>query len=261
VSIPLDNYLIANGGNFVGHILATNPGILAGYLDPTSGVRSGMVLRRVNYASLDVQINKPVNGESFVVGDTVGLHAITTGDGMNVSSPGSVIWSIDAPYDEGGTYIAEGKDTTWMPDTPGTYNVFAVYTENSLSGPDKRAQAQVTVTVNDAQAPTVTITSPTDGTTFDPGYADPAIVTVTFTGEATDTVDGTFAGADLHWSYRVQGDSSWSDAGTGSQISLDLMDTVCFDYTYYEVRLQATNTNNLTGTDIITVGVNALFCK
>jgi hypothetical protein len=260
VEIGLSNVLVANKGTFVGHILATNPGIMAGYFQPQTGARSGMVLRRVNYARLGVTLNEPVSNASFLTGATVGLQADVFGDGLHVSNPDLVTWSTGAPADEGGLLLGNGVSRNWIPQEPGTYEIFVVYTEGALTGPGTRAVDQVTVTVRDASAPEVTITSPADGATYSE-IKDPAVISVNFAGVANDVDDGQFPGSELNWSYRRQGAGAWISAGTGASKSISLQDELCFEFTYYEIRLQATDSDGLTGTDIITVGVDALFCR
>jgi uncharacterized protein YjdB len=260
VTIPFTNFLVDNKGTFEGHILETNTGIMTGYFQPSSGARNAMVLRRINYANIDVEITEPGDSDSFLVGDTVSLQADTFGDGFAVGDPDMVRWSINNPVDEGGTLIDTGADAEWDPPSPGTYNIFVVYTENALTGPAKRAEDQVTITVGDANGPEVTITEPADETTYN-DIRDPAVFSVMFSGEAVDNVDGNLPGNELVWSYREQGDPTWISAGTGSSVTIDLEDTQCFVFTNYEIRLQATDSDDLTGTDIITVGVNGLFCR
>ena len=260
VNIGLNNVFVDNKGTFVGYILNTNPGIMAGYFDPASGVRSGMVLRRTGYASTQIVINEPVANASFLVNDTVNVQADTFGDGLVDNSPSIIRWSLDTPSNEGGTVIANGANTSFQVVTPGTHILYAVYLEETLSGPYSYAVDQVTITVRDASAPTVTITEPTDGDHFGM-TGDPNPVPVQFMGEANDTGDGAITGSDLKWSYRKQGTSTWTDAGTGDSITINLEDQICFEFTNYEVRLQATDSDSMTGTDVITVGVNTLFCK
>jgi len=259
IDIPLDNALIAAKGAFDGHILETRPGILAGRFAPNAGDHNGMVLRRVNYADVSIAINQPTQGASITLGQSFPLSALTAGDEAVVTEPAEVRWSIGAPFDQGGTPVASGRNTSWTPTGTGTFNLFAVYREPSIAGAPKRAEAQVTVTVNSPQAPQVAITSPPDGTRYDQGFENP--FPVTFTGQAVDPIDGNLPGGSLSWSYRQQGSPTWISVGTGSSKVIPLEDFSCTQDTVYEIRLQATNSLGVAGTDIITVRIDVLFCR
>ncbi len=88
-------------------------------------------------------------------------------------------------------------------------------------------------------APTVTITSPADGTTLTQG------ATATFTGTAMDTQDGAISGG-LVWTSSING-----NLGTGASVS-----TTTLSLGTHTITASSTDAGNLTSTASITVTVS-----
>ena len=112
----------------------------------------------------------------------------------------SLSWSsnIDGSIGMGGSFTRSDLSV-------GVHTVTASVTDSGgLTGSD-----QITVTINAAgnTAPTVSITGPGDGSSFNEGDA------ITFTGTASDTEDGTITGS-LSWSSSIDG-----AIGTGGSFS------------------------------------------
>ncbi|MDY8134515.1 Ig-like domain-containing protein [Aquimarina sp. 2201CG5-10] len=155
-------------------------------------------------------ITAPSNNANFVIGDVVTISA-------NASDNGSV---TQVEFFVDGASV--GIDTTspysitWNAATAGTHSITATATDNEgTTGTSGTVSINVTDTSN--EVPTVSISSPSAGATFDQGT--PIIISA----NATDS-DGTIAqveffaggvslGADTSEPFSV----TWNNAGTGTQ--------------------------------------------
>ena len=147
-----------------------------------------------------VTITKPADDSTFNVGDSIEFtgSASDTEDGDLTTS---LVWTSNLD----GQIGTSGSFTTTLSD--GTHTVTASVTDSDKN----TASASITVNVvNDA--PVVTITSPTDGSTFDSG------ATILFEGNASDTEDGDLT-ASLTWTSSIDG-----QFGTGGSFSTTLTD-------------------------------------
>ncbi|MBD3259890.1 hypothetical protein GF371_04650, partial [Candidatus Woesearchaeota archaeon] len=89
------------------------------------------------------------------------------------------------------------------------------------------------------QAPTAIISSPSTGSSYTQGSI------VTFSGSGTDPEDGSVPGAGLTWSSDIDG-----NIGTGTTVQ-----TAALSLGTHTITLTATDSGNMTGTDIITIDI------
>jgi Big-like domain-containing protein/carboxypeptidase family protein/beta-propeller repeat-containing protein/IPT/TIG domain-containing protein len=161
-----------------------------------------------------VTLSSPANGATFGAPANIALSATATDDGsvsrVDFYSGTSLIGSSTTP--SGSTY-----SSTWTNVPAGSYNIYAVATDNSGFTASSNTSA---ITVGAANnLPAVTITSPLTGTTFSAG------ANISISAMASDT-NGTiskvefFAGANLIGTATVpvngQYSTTWANVNTGS---------------------------------------------
>ncbi|MEM7051779.1 MAG: M36 family metallopeptidase [Acidobacteriota bacterium] len=180
-----------------------------------------------------VNISAPSGSTTVTQGDSVTFTGTAT-DAEDGSLTGSLSWSsnLDGAIGSGGSFSTSSLSV-------GTHTVTASVTDSGgLSGSDS-----VTVTVNAPtnDVPNVNISSPADPTTVTDGDS------VTFTGTATDTEDGTLTGS-LSWSSNLDG--TIGSGGTFSTTSLSVGT--------HTVTASVTDSGGASGSDTVTVTVNAI---
>ena len=122
--------------------------------------------------------------------------------------------------------------------SPGTHTITLTATDsNGAAG-----TATVSITIEANQPPTASISSPTDGTTFDEG--DP----IQFQGSGSDAEDGALAGASLVWTSDVDG-----QIGTGATFSRNDLSLGT-----HTITLTATDGDGATGTASVSITVNGI---
>ncbi len=94
--------------------------------------------------------------------------------------------------------------------------------------------------LNPDSPPTVTITSPADGSTFNKGD------TITFTGSATDPEDGALTGSSLVWTSSIDGQIGTGESFTKNDLSVGT----------HTITLTATDSEGATGTASVTITVS-----
>ncbi|MFQ5894264.1 MAG: S8 family serine peptidase [Nitrospinota bacterium] len=172
---------------------------LFGWPEPLLLVASGTPSGTPNDAPV-VLITSPADGSTFASGATIDFvgSASDTEDGDLTAS---LVWtsSIDGPIGTGGSFSRTLSD--------GNHTITASVTDSG----GKSGSASVSVTVQNS-APSVSITSPVDGSSFDSG------ATILFEGMASDTEDGDLT-ASLVWTSDING-----PIGTGGSFSTTLSD-------------------------------------
>jgi hypothetical protein len=114
-------------------------------------------------------------------------------------------------------------------------------------------------------APSAEITSPDDGTYF--LFSDPESGvggdghTVTFNGNGSSPQEGSLTGGSLTWEYRRTDGSGtdWLDAGSGTSVDIFFNWVSCFRQNY-DVRVMATDSQDLSATDTIAIGIQPPIC-
>jgi hypothetical protein len=176
-----------------------------------------------------VTITDPPDGSTYFEGDPVTFvgTAIDAEDG-DISS--SISWSSDL---DGA--LGTGATITTSTLSLGTHTITASATDSgSLTGTDS-----ITVTIEVFNTPpTVTITAPPTGSTYEEGES------TTFVGTATDAEDGDIS-ASIAWSSDIDG-----ALGTGATITVTLSPGT------HTITASVTDSGGLSDTDTITVIVN-----
>jgi hypothetical protein len=177
-----------------------------------------------------VSITAPADGASFNEGDTISFTG-TANDTEDGDVTADLVWEsdLDGPIGTGGSFSSVLS--------PGTHTVTASVTDSGgASGSDS-----ITVTVIPGNTPpTVSITAPAAGSSFDEGTS------ITFTGTANDTEDGDIS-AGLEWVSNLDG-----QIGTGGSFSAVL------SVGTHTVTASVTDSGGASGSDSVTVTVNPI---
>ena len=177
-------------------------------------------------------LDGPVGTGGTVLTSTLsgGLHPPGTAtDPEDGDLTGSMAWtsSLDGPIGTGGTVLTSTL-------SGGLHTITAAVTDSGgLTG-----TAQISLTVN--APPTVTITAPGDGSSFNEGQS------ITLTGTATDPEDGDLTGS-VAWTSSLDG-----PIGTGGTVS-----TSTLSGGLHTITGSVTDSGGLTGTGQISLTVNA----
>jgi hypothetical protein len=177
-----------------------------------------------------VSISAPSNGSSSTQGQSVTFTgtATDTEDGTLTSS---LSWSsnLDGTIGSGGSFSTSSLSV-------GSHSVTASVTDSgSLSG---SATVSLTVDLPPNTAPSVSISAPSNGSSSTQGQS------VTFTGTATDTEDGTLTSS-LSWSSNLDG-----TIGSGGSFS-----TSSLSVGSHTVTASVTDSGSLSGSDTISITV------
>ncbi len=176
-------------------------------------------------AAPTVSITSPTDGASFASGESISFSGTAT-DAEDGDLTANLVWtsSLDGQIGTGGSFSAILSD--------GTHVITATVTDSAgNTGSDS-----VTVHVVNA-APTVSITSPTDGASFASGES------ISFSGTATDAEDGDLT-ANLVWTSSLDG-----QIGTGGSFSAILSDGT------HVITATVTDSAGNTGSDSVTITV------
>ncbi|HUF16217.1 MAG TPA: S8 family serine peptidase, partial [Acidimicrobiia bacterium] len=176
-------------------------------------------------ASPAVSIDSPTDGASFSSGESISF-AGSASDVEDGDITGSLEWTsdLDGQIGTGGSFSATLSD--------GTH----VITASVIDSVGNTGSDSITVDVVDA-APTVTISSPTDGASFSSGE------TITFSGSASDTEDGDLTN-NLAWTSDRDG-----AIGSGGSFSATLSDGT------HVITATVTDSGGNTGSASVTITV------
>ncbi len=178
-----------------------------------------------------VTITDPPDGSTYTDGDSVTFSG-SASDTEDGDLTASLDWSsdLDGPLGSGGSVTTSSMSV-------GTHTITASTTDSGgTSGQDT-----ITITIDPVNtAPTVAITAPADGASFNEGDL------VSFTGTADDTEDGDIK-ASLVWTSSLDG-----QIGTGSGFSTSSLSTGT-----HTITASVTDSGGLSGDDTITISVNA----
>ena len=177
-----------------------------------------------------VNITAPTNGSSFTTGTSVSFSG-TASDTEDGDLTGSLSWSssLDGAIGSGGSFSTSGL-------SEGSHTITASVTDSgSLSGSDA---ITVTITPPANNAPSVSITAPSDGSSFVDGTS------VSFTGTASDTEDGDLT-ASLSWSSNLDG-----AIGTGGSFS-----TSSLSVGSHTITASVTDSGSLSGSDSVSLTI------
>ena len=180
-----------------------------------------------------VTINAPANGSTFTAGDSINFSgtANDTEDG-DISSSLSWTSSLDGTIGAGAFFSTSSLSV-------GTHTITASVTDSGgLSGSDN-----ISVTINNVpnDPPTVSITAPADGSSFNDGD------NVSFTGTANDTEDGNIS-ASLSWTSSLDG-----SIGSGASFSTNTLSVGS-----HTITASVTDSGGASGSDNISITVNSV---
>jgi PKD repeat protein len=179
-------------------------------------------------------ITDPADGSSFTVGTNVSFRGTGVDAEDGSLSGAELVWSssLDGVFGSGSPTNENGLSV-------GTHLITFIATDtDGATGTD-----QITVTITSAvnQAPTATITAPSQDTTVTQGDA------VTFTGTGSDPEDGSLTGTSLQWESSL-------DGNIGSGVSVAKSDLSVGVHT---IRLIATDSQAAADTATVSVTVSA----
>ncbi|HSF14760.1 MAG TPA: Ig-like domain-containing protein, partial [Vicinamibacteria bacterium] len=217
---------IGTGGSFSTTLSAGTHTITASVSDSQGAMGEDSITVTVN-ALPTVSITSPLNGSTFDENVSIDFTG-TAGDAEDGDLTASLSWDsdLDGPIGTGGSF-----STTL---SAGTHTITASVTDSQGA----MGEDSITVTVN--ALPTVTITLPADGSTFNEGEP------IDFTGTATDAEDGDLT-ASLSWESDLDG-----SIGTGGSFSTTLSAGT------HTITASVSDSQGASGEDTITVTVNAL---
>ena len=179
-------------------------------------------------------ITDPADGSSFTVGTNVSFRGTGVDAEDGSLSGAELVWSssLDGVFGSGSPTNENGLSV-------GTHLITFIATDtDGATGTD-----QITVTITSAvnQAPTATISAPSQDTTVTQGDA------VTFTGTGSDPEDGSLTGTSLQWESSL-------DGNIGSGVSFGKSDLSAGVHT---IRLIATDSQAAADTATVSVTVSA----
>lgn len=151
--------------------------------------------------SPSASISSPVNGASFTQGASVTFVGAGSDPEDGTLSGTSLTWtsSINGAIGTGASF-----STSTL--AAGTHTI--TLTAKDSKGATASTTRSITITVPVNQAPTASISSPANGTSFTQGAS------VTFIGAGSDPEDGALSGTSLTWSSNING-----AIGTGTSFS------------------------------------------
>ncbi len=177
------NVQIGGAGGSVANYVASNPVGAEISLPSLSGT-----LGLANVLPT-VSITSPANGANFITGDVVSIAATAADADGSVTQVEFFVDGSSVGIDATAPY-----DATWT-STAGSHNLTAVATDNSGA---TKTSTVVVINVANNQAPTVSISAPTNAVTGD---------LVTLTATAAD-VDGTIASVDFYVNNVIVGNDA-----------------------------------------------------
>lgn len=155
-----------------------------------------------------VAILAPSDGASFRLGSPIQFRAVATDTEDGVLSDTSLVWSSDLD----GNF---GLDTCFTDSTlsAGSHTITVTVTDSDEAQTSDQISIQVLEPEN--TPPEVTILSPFDGSTFQPGS------NITFSATATDAEDGILAGPSIVWRSDHDGQIGTDTSFTISTLSVN----------------------------------------
>lgn len=182
--------------------------------------------------SPSVSISSPSDGATFVEGELITFEGSASDPEQGTLAGDALTWESDLDGELGGGRSLSRRDLS-----VGDH----VVTLTASDREEARGSATVSITVQPNQAPSASISSPPDDTTFGQGAP------IDFEGSGDDPEEGSLTGASLEWSSDLDG-----ALGTGA--SLTVTDLSVGDHV---VTLTASDPQGATGTDSVSLAVES----
>src|SRR5581483_1351895 len=206
--------------------LASGTHTITATITDTQGKSASTSITVTADATPTVGITAPANGSTYEPGVTVEVTGTAT-DTEQGDLTSSIAWTVDAAPAGSGASLMVG------PLASGTHTITATITDTQ----GKSASTSITITAD--ATPTVGITAPANGSTYEPG------VTVELTGTASDTEQGDLTSS-IAWTVDA------APAGTGASLSLDSLASGS-----HTIAATITDTEGKSATTSITITVDA----
>ncbi len=158
-------------------------------------------------AAPQVSISSPANNASYTLGDTVSVSG-SASDAEDGNLTSNLVWTSNLA----GT-IGNGAGFTWTPAVTGTH----VITASVVDSQGEPANDSVSVTINVDGPPTLSIDSPSSGTSITLGAG------IGLAGTAADNEDGSLSHL-ISWSSSLEGTigtgatANWTPSVTGAHV-------------------------------------------
>ena len=222
---------IGAGGSFSTATLANGTHTITASVTDSGGLtgQAQITVHVVPNTPPGVTITAPTGGDSFQEGETVSF-AGSSNDAEDGDLSASLAWSSNI---DGSIGTGAGFSTSAL--SEGNHTITASVTDSG--GMPGQAQVAITITAN--APPTVTITAPANGASFDAG------VSVGFTGSANDPEDGDRT-ATLVWNSSIDG-----EIGTGGSFSTSTLSPGT-----HTITAEATDSVGFPGSAQITITIN-----
>jgi hypothetical protein len=199
--------------------------------DDVNGIRTLYPGGTTNTAPT-LTITSPANGASFALGSTLSLVA-TASDAQDGNLTSSIQWT------DNGAPVGSGGVLSKILSVLGVHVLVARVTDSGGLQTSKQVTVTITALPPANTTPTVTISSPANGASFQSGTA------ITFTGMASDTQDGNLTSS-------IQWLDNGASLGTGGLVSKPI-----YTIGTHVITARVTDSGGLTGSGQITVTIIA----
>lgn len=196
----------------------------------TPGTGTDSVVITINNTFPTASISAPTDGRSFYPGTDITFSGIGNDAEDGALSGTSLVWSSSLSGQ-----IGTGSPLTVNTLIEGDHIITLTATDSSGASTDS---STITITVGNT-LPTVSLTAPTDGSTYNQGE------TITFRGTASDNEDGNLTGVSLTWTSSIDG-----LIGTGTILPVTTLSTGT-----HTITLTATDSQGETVSETIAVTV------
>ncbi|MBF0224810.1 MAG: SUMF1/EgtB/PvdO family nonheme iron enzyme [Desulfobacterales bacterium] len=181
-----------------------------------------------------VKITSPADNSSFVEGSSIAFAGSATDAEDGTLTGNSLVWDSTI-----NGRLGTGNNLSLNNLSVGTHTIYL--TAYDSLGAQQSYSIKVTITQKSNSAPSVTINSPSNNSSFTQGTS------ISFSGSATDPEDGTLSGSSLVWTSSRDG-----QLGTGTSFSKSSLTVGT-----HTVTLTATDSSGASNSSSITVTISS----